>query len=152
MITVVNAGTVAIGSSVDVTDPCYKKGSSFSVWSLPVRPGKYVCTAEVDTWTDDMFGEMTRTNYIDIRHSDAPSDLKYTEARVVTVDSGMVGFFANKPDFDKDEWAEFCRGAHNVKGQFVTKPTFFFLKCKDGSYTVSTAEDNGEIVGVRIAI
>jgi hypothetical protein len=66
----------------------------------------------------------------------------------ICVDAGMAGFFQNKPDYDGDDWFEFCDKFNSNNSWLITNEGFctesglgdgvyqvWGLKNKEGLYT-----------------
>ena len=88
--------------TIEVTDPCYDK----VVWcrtNIDVLPGKYEGTAHF---------ENGRVKMLQIIHEDYTAtidDCTFVENyNEIGVDSGLCGFFQDKPDFSDEEWHSFC--------------------------------------------
>lgn len=120
----VMAGHITLGNTVDVTDPCY----DMNVWCRStlknVAPGKYVCYAifsDEGNWGQ----RVAKARIILDDGSEAAND---TQARVksgrswrrvtdIGVDAGVAGFFADKPDFNDEQWSELCNWMFNGEGK-----------------------------------
>lgn len=109
------AGHITLGNTVDVTDPCYDKDVWCRCTIKNVAAGKYACYAIIAD--EGSFGQrVAKARIVLDDGSDAAKD---TQARVqkgrswrynttIGVDAGVAGFFADKPDFDDDQWSELC--------------------------------------------
>lgn len=96
-------GTMQLGDKVDVTDPCYSK----KVWcrkTLDCQPGSYFGYVTVDNTCG-----YNQVHDISIYKDDVkPDDDDIYFIDTICVDSGMAGFFNNKPDFSNEQWNELC--------------------------------------------
>lgn len=105
----IEVGSITLGEHVDITDPSYEK----DVWcrtTLPCVPGKYNCTYELSD--EGEWGMRVKRSMIALDGFDpnAPNNQmrwKYVYQKI-GVDSGTAGFFADKPDFEDQEWNELC--------------------------------------------
>ena len=91
-------GLVTLGESTDVTDPCYNR----NVWcrrTVKTVPGTYSCHVRR---YDDRIAEL-----VVVLEGEEPDH--WTSIGTIGVDSGLAGFFNNKPDFTNQEWSELCR-------------------------------------------
>lgn len=97
-------GRMQLADKVDVTDPCYSKG----VWcrkTLDCQPGSYFGYVTVNN--EGIWGN--RISDISIYKDDIKPDYDDTYFKdTICVDSGMAGFFNNKPDFSDEQWNELC--------------------------------------------
>lgn len=104
-----------IENTVDVTDPCYNA----NVWCRStiknMAAGRYACYAVVSD-EGDWGQRVARARIVFDNDSIAA---KETQKRIQTgrswrgiteigVDAGLAGFFANKPDFNDEQWSELC--------------------------------------------
>lgn len=97
-------GTIELGTKVDITDPCYDK----NVWcrmTTDCEPGTYKGYVEMSDEGD--WGMRVAT--ISIFKGDKMWGVEEMESiGTIGVDAGLAGFFNDKPDFNDDEWSEFC--------------------------------------------
>lgn len=108
-------GHITLGNTVDVTDPCYDKDVWCRCTIKNVAHGKYACYAIIAD--EGKWGRrVARARIVLDDNSDAAKD---TQTRVqrgrswrhdttIGVDAGVAGFFANKPDFDDNQWSKLC--------------------------------------------
>ena len=73
----------------------------------------------------------------------------------IAVDSGMAGFFNNKPDYNDTEWDKLCALCNKNPDTFVWNDSKFGFFAQsgygDGVYDVYTVKKrNGEIIAVKI--
>ena len=68
----------------------------------------------------------------------------------IGVDAGLAGFFMNKPNYNDDEWNDFCNSIR--KGNAWIKDEGFFSSSGygDGMYPVYAYKYNGEIIALEI--
>lgn len=147
-----NGDVVQLENYVDITDPCYDN----DVWcrvTVPCKAGEYICYFEKKE--DEIFEDCERIAKCAIIHSDYndgltqnPIDLHFVKndnldvkSYEIGVDAGLAGFFNNKPDFDDDEWSEFCDKICNFKAAIFEKDerSGFFTESGygDGGYKVT---------------
>lgn len=157
--TVFSPGTITIGETVDVTDPCYDK----SVWcrrnGIKTVPGEYVCEYHTKNCGEYMWqGEKhidERVSlsmiYLKDRHKKAPRIRDFSPIGGIGVDAGLAGYFPDKPDYDDEQWAKFC---DNIKegDAWITEDGYFTSSgYGDGGYTVSAIkDDNGRATALMI--
>ena len=110
-----NVGQITLGTSVDITVPCYGKDVWCRKTITNAVPGKYLCQVEF---------KISREGYkwvskVRIVLDDSSKLAKETQERVLAnrswinigyigVDAGLAGFFADKPDFSDAEWISLC--------------------------------------------
>lgn len=108
-------GTIKITDGlIDATDPCYDHDTrSYRVDNIKICNGDYKCYAVYDK------REPSRVARCRIVLDDEETIRKVEKGMSwrkyspdVGVDSGIAGFFVNKPDFD-DEWYDFCNNLDN---------------------------------------
>lgn len=103
---------------VDITDPSYYRHAWGRRNQLGVNPGKYSCyIVQEDYERETCDGEsykLFRNSAGFIIHEsikDDPSKFRewidYYIDRI-SVDTAIVGFFSNKPDFDEEQWNYIC--------------------------------------------
>lgn len=109
-------GTIKITDGlIDATDPCYDHDTrSYRVDNIKICNGDYKCYAVYDK------RETNRVARCRIVLDDEETIQKVEKGMSwrkyspdVGVDSGIAGFFVNKPDFDDDEWYDFCNNLDN---------------------------------------
>lgn len=142
-------GTKVFGERIDVTDPCYDR----DVWcrknDIEIRPGEYECYADVLS-NDETCGFGKRVSRIGIRHI-GTNERCFECIGVIGVDAGLAGFFQNKPDYDDDEWADFCgRIEHGNLCYFSEEGFFSSSGYGDGEYGVYAAYSEQQIVALEI--
>lgn len=131
-------GTMVLGNKVDITDPCYDKGT-WCRMTTKCKPGTYYGYA--DMVDEGEWGE--RVASIQIYLDDVQVDDSELESiGRIGVDAGLAGFFQDKPDFNDDEWNELCdklASGDEPKDYWVfdgNKGIFSNSGYGDGGYTV----------------
>lgn len=117
---------------VDVTDPCYDKDNDYRT-TKKVKPGKYLVLLEKD-------GNGVNQS-LSILHEDhcLEEDLiDAGECAEIAVDSGLAGFFPNKPDYTDEQWNDLCNTVFS-RGNFASYKDGVVCSSGygDGLYTVS---------------
>ncbi len=150
-------GKKEFGSTMDVTDPCYNRDVWCRINELPFKEGTYRCSVYVASNEEtDGWGERVASIWIE---PDMPVELKksaYKQIGSIGVDSGMAGFFTNKPDFNDQQWQELvdliCQNESKGERAFVTEDGFFSSSgYGDGSYPVYAVKNkDGVIVAMYI--
>ena len=148
---VVNAGTITLGCTCDVTDPCYNA----DVWcrhTVTVKPGIYNCFLEISDEGD--WGNRVKRSWI--IHEDI-ADIKGLRKSFTCecgVDAGLLGYFDNKPDFTDEEWESLCDSINwddkFVIDQFRGRDGFFTASgYGDGCYDITVYKKKGENVAIE---
>lgn len=138
---------------VDITDPCYAK----DVWcrmKVAVEAGEYHCVA----WEFDAGDWGTRVGIISLMREDDPDAVfEVVELGEIGVDTGLAGFFMNKPDYSETEWASFCdrffgtSESPKVGNAWIYEYGFFASTgYGDGGYPVYAYKKDGKICGLEI--
>lgn len=136
-----------------VTDPCYDDGT-WCQFKTKVKPGVYNIYYSVRNY---------RVAAIKITHSALVAEER-TDKNVecfhdIGVDSGLCGFFVNKPNYTEDQWINICNNlnpyGYTLEGTIVDSP----YKCNgvvassgygDGCYTVKFKKKNDEIYSLEL--
>lgn len=146
-------GTKYFEGMVDITDPCYDR----DVWcrmNAEVKAGEYTCYV----WRHTDKGVFMNKEYKDIRvgvigiYLDGiiPPQRSMEEIGSIGVDAGLAGFFINKPDYNDDEWGDFC-GSIRYGDAWIKDEGFFSSSgYGDGEYPVYANKVNGEITALEI--
>lgn len=149
----ITIGTYEFNSgSIDVSDPGYAR----SVWcrhtAHPIKPGKYVGAVLVN---QKHGGHMA----LAICHEDFACDnifeLDYENWEFeIGSDSGLVGFFQNKPDFSKNEWKAYCDNYFNTSNKGIIDCGIWAHTFDgDGSFDVFSKRDkDNQIVAMMIVL
>lgn len=141
-------GTLNIDDHIDITDPSYDKDVWCRANDIKVKPGKYNCTVWLDEDEKVAQAEITHEKYT---VSDSRNHFKYRQ--YIGVDSGMAGFFIDKPNYTADEWIKFCNSLGPRRpAAFLRKYSFWSASgWGDGSYDIYQKENaKGEIIALRI--
>lgn len=157
------AGTLKIAADeIDVTDPCYDK----SVWcrtTKPIVPGEYNCYAGKGyskTWGKRIYVLILLSKDVNFNGR----DYDVSSVGTVGVDSGMAGFFENKPDYSDVDWGKICGfvfegfGTERQK-KFRVVDENSPMKCKgffsesgigDGVYDLFSIKKHDKLVGYKL--
>ena len=141
---------------VTATDPCYKAGTWCTLFNINVKPGNYECVA----WK----ARLSYTGSDKKRHyykrvfvcgiylgGDLIPEEKFEEIGTIGVDSGLAGFFQDKPDYGDTQWEKFCDNCDGKDYMIVDEGFFTETGYGDGGYPVFAAKnENGEIVALEI--
>lgn len=141
---------------LDVTDPGYSK----DVWCRittpkPVKEGNYACRIWAKTRKEEYEGREwtdTRVGIIGLYLDDiVPAQFAMKEIGTIGVDSGMAGFFMDKPDYSVDEWESLCDSTNKGDAWIRDEGFFSYSGYGDGSYPVYAAyNQNEEIIALEI--
>lgn len=141
---------------VTATDPGYDHDAMCVVRDIDIKPGKYslfVYYGKEYYKDDDNKRRQCSIPYICAMYHESLSPRGRCNWRLIGsigVDAGMAGFFQNKPDYNYDEWGEFCK---KMRGNYCIMQEGFCTRSGigDGWYDVyATYNDENEIVGVEI--
>ncbi len=145
-------GTKYFGPTIDITDPCYNKDVWCRMNGVEVTAGTYTCVA----WFDPIDEEVAVAGiYLD---GQIRNDKTFRENGFISVDAGLAGFFNNKPDYNDDEWENFCDILNEpdengvLKDAWITEDGFFTSSGDgDGRYPVYLrSNDKGQVTAVEI--
>lgn len=130
-------GTITLGDTVDITDPCYDA----NVWcrmTTKCVPGEY--TGYVRISDEGEWGK--RVASISIYRDDVEIELESMDKiGSIGVDAGMAGFFNDKPDFNDDEWDKLCDKVNKGNAWCLYDGIFSSSGYGDGSYEVYASVD-----------
>ena len=141
---------------VTATDPSYDHDVLYAVRDIDIKPGKYslVVYYGKEYYKDE---NNKRRQYslpyiCAMYHESLTTIYRYNWRLIgsIGVDAGMAGFFQNKPDYNDEEWGEFCR---KMRGNYCVMQEGFCTRSGigDGEYDVyATYNDENEIIGVEI--
>ncbi len=163
---------------VDITDPCYDKDVWCRINGVNLQKGEYRLSAwygakldedDIDELSEDNGHTATEeeiraeekriqnTIYsLEIQKKHRSFDFgsaRWEEVGTIGVDAGLAGIFWNKPDFNDDEWDDFC---NKIDSNGKTKPIVdkygFYSETADGDgeYCVDAIKENGENIALRI--
>lgn len=131
------------GSLIDITDPCYDKDISCRM-SVPVRAGIYNCMISVSDGS-------RRINTIGI-FLEAEDVVAAARKQIgsIGVDSGLAGFFNNKPDYTREQWLALCDSLGDGNAWTNNEGFFSTTGFGDGYYPVYAYRQNGTIIALEI--
>ena len=135
-----NVGDIQLGSVTEATDPCYNRDVWCRINNIDTLPGKYQCfifVKDKGEWGMRVARLRVCHESIDLEATD--DDLCNEYIGEIGVDAGLAGFYNNKPDYNDEEWAEFCK----FRGQYYIRP--------EGVCSLSGYGDGGYAVYGRIA-
>lgn len=146
-------GTKYFEGVIDITDPCYSK----DVWcrmNATVKAGEYDCYI----WRHTDKGFYNGEEYKDVRvgvigiylNGIIPPQRSMEDIGSIGVDAGLAGFFMNKPDYNDDEWSDFCDSIRNGDAWIKDEGFFSSSGYGDGFYGVYANKVNGEITALEI--
>ncbi len=132
-------GSMTLNSKVDITDPCYDKGT-WCRMTTKCEPGEYTGYAII--FDEGEWGK--RVASIGIYKDDDVRDLDSMEyIGNIGVDAGVAGFFNDKPNFHGDEWMKFLRdsGTYKENGEYDYDKNHY--DCSYGLFSCSGYGDGG---------
>lgn len=148
-------GTKSFGPKMDITDPWYDKNVYWRMNDVEIAAGEYSCI--IWTHTDSEATETYEVIDADIGKIGIYLDGIIPPAEEMSVlgmigtNSGLAGFFTDKPDYTPEEWRVFC---NSIKEGIVwIKPEgfFSFTGYGSGSFVVCASKNaEGIITAVEI--
>lgn len=150
-------GTINLSDTCDITDPCYTKDVWCRHTAEPMLPGRYHCYAKIEDCEE--WGDRTTASWIiheDYDFGDIEEILtfNYEEATECGVDTGMLGYFDNKPDFTDRQWHDFCKSGIGIptvaNGAFDGRDGFYTPSgYGDGIYIpLILRNDHEQVIGI----
>lgn len=148
----IEAGKKTFGNTIDITDPCYRKSTWCRINDVTVVPGEYVCgvfMADRGTWGK-------RVAYTEMHLSSLDYDPEDTICEEflgdIGVDSGLAGFFENKPDYSDQQWHDFCNAVNTGHAWILNEGFCSSSGYGDGCYPVYVHRDrSGYIDALEIS-
>ena len=113
------------GNTVDITDPCYDRDVWCRMNNVPIKSGEYYCIKWLNTEKGEFDGKPYEDTMVGILgiYLDGviPQQKQMVEIGSIGVDAGLAGFFENKPDYNDNEWREFCDRLGKNKNAWETE-------------------------------
>ena len=133
-------GALNLGNNVDVTDPCYQKGTWCRITTECI-PGTYY--GYIETSNKCVWGmRVKRVKNIAIFKDNNMLPLDEMDTiGTISVDSGLAGFFNNKKDFSEEEWEKLCKTIEKGDAWALYDGIFSNSGYGDGAYAVCTSHD-----------
>lgn len=130
-------GTIKITNGVvDATDPCYDNRTVCRVNNIKICNGDYKCYAVYDKKEPNRVARCRIVLDDEETMTKVEKGTSWRKYSNIGVDAGIAGFFVNKPDFDDEEWGDFCDNFDNSKDKFIyeniTGDSFGF--CTESGY------------------
>ena len=163
--TISKVGQMGLEDSVDVTDPCYKKSERCRITLTNLLPGAYDCwvmggrnkEGDQGTWGLAICHETAHVSPAALLEED------WEVVKTICVDSGLAGFFHDKPDFVGSQWGDLIDWMSAQGWGSPEGPGYFFKKLEgrdafwapagygDGAYPASVRRDSeGRIIALRL--
>ena len=79
-----------------------------------------------------------------------PPQRNMEQIGTIGVDAGLAGFFRNKPDYNDEEWANFCTMISKGSVWLTDEGFYSHSGYGDGVYNVYANEDGNEAVALEI--
>ena len=140
-------GYKTFGGKIDITDPSYEGYVCWRINDISIVPGTYECSIKYDE-------DIRRVTTIGIYLNSAKDFDRTTMDRIgdIGVDVGMAGFFENKPDFNDEQWSEFCNILSAKEKAWLTDLGFWSESgYGDGRYAVyASIDENGNYDALEI--
>lgn len=153
-------GTITITNGViDATDPRSNNLNTGRVNDIKICNGDYECYAVYETREPNHVARCRLVLDDKKTMKKVQKDMFWREySPNVGVDSGIAGFFVNKPDFDDEEWNKFCDDFDDNSHKFIYENSSgnSFGFCTEsgygnGIYSVGAIRnDEGEITALEI--
>ena len=128
---------------VTATDPGYDKNVWCILKGIKVKPGNYTCVAWKgrEVWTTE--GKRHSCTHIMVcgiyLDGHIPSAGEWNDMEnigQIGVDTGLAGFFQDKPNYNCDEWLAMCDKLRNKSWMIAEEGFFTNSGYGDGSYNV----------------
>lgn len=97
-------GICRFNSRIDITDPAYDKDVWCRMDNVEIIPGDYTCVTWVCTEKNVRYVGNIGIYFGGI----IPRQESMVQLGYIGVDSGLAGFFEDKPDYTDAEWDAFC--------------------------------------------
>ena len=143
-----HVGKFKFGKVIDITDPCYNKGSGHKL-RVKAKAGTYNCYVSLD--------DSGCVASIQIEHESCSDVGHYKAIGSIGVDSYLAGFFNNKPDYSDDAWNSlldsiYPNGALEKSRDWAMGNDGFYSKTGfgNGVYTVYGRMEGDRCVGLEI--
>lgn len=139
-------GKIELGNKVDITDPCYDKGT-WCRMTVDCEPGEY--KGYVEKVDEGKLGISIAS--VSIFKGDKIWSIEEMECiGSIGVDAGLAGFFNNKPDFNDVEWSNFCDQIRNGSEWNLYNGIFSSSGYGDGTYCVYASKERNAFTIVFI--
>ena len=149
--TVFLMGQQEFGPVIDITDPCYNKDVWCRINGVHIQEGIYDCYYKIREKHIELRGDKIKNRTVSAVGIVLDGCMIPTEEQIeyigeIGVDSGMAGFFENKPDYTSEEWEEFCNFIIENGGfeqpAWIKPEGFYGVSGNgDGSYAVVGAKN-----------
>ena len=148
-------GVMDFHGSVDITDPCYEKDIWCRMNDVKIKAGTYACMVwhhtEKGTYSDGHPYSCELVGIIGIYlDGNVPRQRAMKEIGTIGVDSGMAGFFHEKPDYSDKAWSQFCDRVRHGDAWLTDDGFYSCSGYGDGGYGVYAHEKEGEITALEI--
>ena len=130
---IVPVGKFHFDGKVSITDPCYNDVEEDIMGKVPVVAGDYECEVlKYNSGSDKGIIAAIAISLVD-------SDFDFSQMLPIGdigVDAGIAGFFSHKPNYNAEEWSDFCDSIS--EGSYWIKENGFFSYSGygDGGYVV----------------
>ena len=146
-------GTKHFSGVIQITDPCYNNGTLYRT-AVEVVSGDYVCAAWEHTEhvnCDDYSFDDTRVFRAGIYlNGDIPDDTDMEEIVSIGVDSGLAGFFTEKPNYTREAWLSFCDTIQDGNAWLCENGFLTSTAYGDGLYSLLAYRENGKITALEL--
>ena len=132
-------GDLTLDNKVDITDPCYNK----DVWCRMTAgcvPGVYKGYANISEEDGSKGRVVSLSIYLD--GEVVPLSQMYLLNKDIGVDSGMCGFFNDKPDYNGPKWDEFINSLEGWGYYSLSNGILANSGYGDGVYNVYTNKES----------
>lgn len=176
MKSVIKLGRKKFDKVLEVTDPCYNAGSYGELMVRNISPGEYLIVCEINEESDGnlitMLALLNTDYFSELTWDDTISAPEWDCLGSIGVDSGLAGFFNDKPDYSQPEWVELTNELYGEKKPNKVKVllpkelsplessvyetqegVFCNTGIGDGCYPLSTLfkdNDKDSVIGVRL--
>lgn len=141
---------------VDITDPCYDHDVWCRMNNVQISAGTYVCAIWKSRHSYTYEGKRhyyRRVRILSIYKIGVsiPNDEDvWEEIGEIGVDAGLAGIFHSKPDYNDEQWADFCDQMSHCESRICDEGFVASSGDGDGCYPVYAYRKDGEIVALEI--
>lgn len=130
---------------IDVTDPCYDKDEPCRI-NATVKAGTYDCVVWKEP--DSVYSKIRAIGiYLDGK---VLVQEQMQKIGSICVDTGLAGFFKDKPDYTDEQWIEFCEFIREGDAWIKDEGFFSVSGDGDGEYSVYAYKQEDEITALEI--
>ena len=146
-------GTKHFSGVIQITDPCYNDDAPCRT-AVEVVDGDYVCVVWEHTDHLDCDGHTIDDTRVFISgiylNGHIPAVGAMDEIAAIGVDSGLAGFFTEKPNYTREEWLSFCDTIQDGNAWLCENGFLTSTAYGDGLYSLLAYRENGKITALEL--